>query len=108
MSGFTLEHLEAVVASRAAAPPGASYTRALLDAGAAKCAKKLGEEGVELALAVAAGARSEIVGEAADVLYHLLVALRAREVPLAEVLAELDRRSAQSGLAEKAGRPVAG
>jgi phosphoribosyl-ATP pyrophosphohydrolase len=105
MPDFTLDTLERIVEARAGADAGASYTRALLDDGPAKCAKKLGEEGVELALAVVAGERSSVVAEAADVLYHLLVALKVREVPLSEVLDELAHRTAQSGLAEKAARP---
>lgn len=104
MSAFTLDDLAAIVAARASADAGASYTRSLIEAGPARVAKKLGEEGVEAALAVVAGAKVELVGEAADVLYHLLVALQVRGVPLAEVMAELERRTAQSGLQEKASR----
>jgi phosphoribosyl-ATP pyrophosphohydrolase len=104
MADFSLEDLERIVAQRAQAEATTSYTRALLDDGPPRCAKKLGEEGVELALAVAAGERAQVIAEAADVLYHLVVALKSRDVPLAEVLEELQRRTAQSGLAEKAGR----
>ncbi len=104
---FTLDDLERIVASRARADAGSSYTRSLLEAGPEKCAKKLGEEGVEAALACAGGARAEVVGEAADVLYHLLVVLKVRDVELAEVMAELERRTAQSGHAEKAARKTA-
>jgi phosphoribosyl-ATP pyrophosphohydrolase len=101
---FTLDDLDAIVASRAGADAEASYTRSLIEAGPARCAKKLGEEGVEAALAVASGTKVELASEAADVLYHLLVALKARDVPLAAVMAELQRRTAQSGHAEKASR----
>lgn len=104
MSDFTLSDLEALVADRAAAPPDASYTAKLLAGGVAKPAKKLGEEAVEAAIAAVQGDRAGLVAEAADVLYHLLVVLRAGGVPLAEVMAELARRTGQSGLAEKAGR----
>ncbi|GLK79536.1 phosphoribosyl-ATP diphosphatase [Methylopila turkensis] len=101
---FTLNDLAAIVESRAAADAGSSYTRSLIEAGPARVAKKLGEEGVEAALAVACGAKVELVSEAADVLYHLMVALKVRDVSIAEVMAELERRTAQSGLAEKAAR----
>ncbi|WP_026362975.1 phosphoribosyl-ATP diphosphatase [Methylopila sp. M107] len=104
---FTLDDLERIVAIRAKADAGSSYTRSLIEAGPEKCAKKLGEEGVEAALACVVGDRAELVGEAADVLYHLLVVLKVREVPLAEVLAELERRTVQSGHAEKASRASA-
>lgn len=104
MTVFTLENLAAIVASRASASSGTSYTRSLIEAGPARVAKKLGEEGVEAALATAAGSKLELVAEAADVLYHLLVALRVRDVPLGDVMAELERRTAQSGLQEKASR----
>jgi len=105
MTGFTLDDLARIVAQRAdASSADTSYTRSLVEAGPARCAKKLGEEGVEAALATASGTKVELVAEAADVLYHLLVALRVREVDLAEVMAELERRTAQSGHAEKASR----
>jgi phosphoribosyl-ATP pyrophosphohydrolase len=106
MTPFTLETLAEIVARRAGAPATESYTRKLLDKGTVHVGKKLGEEGVELALACAAQDRAAVIAEAADVLYHLAVVLHARGVPLAEVMAELDRRTSQSGLAEKAGRPV--
>jgi phosphoribosyl-ATP pyrophosphohydrolase len=105
MSSFTLADLEAIVARRAASDDPGSYTRSLIAKGMEKCAKKLGEEGVEVALAAVVGDRKGLIGEAADLLYHLLVVLRAADVPLAEVLAELERRTAQTGLEEKAARP---
>jgi phosphoribosyl-ATP pyrophosphohydrolase len=101
---FTLDDLDAIVTGRTSAEAGESYTRALLDAGPARCAKKLGEEAVEAALAVVSGAKVELAAEAADVLYHLLVALKVRGVPLSDVMAVLEKRTAQSGLAEKASR----
>ena len=104
MTAFTLNDLERIVAERAAADASESYTRALLDAGPARCAKKLGEEGVEAAIAVVSGAKVEVAAEAADVLYHLLVALKARGVPLDDVMHVLQQRTAQSGHAEKASR----
>ncbi len=101
---FTLHDLEKRVAERAAASAEVSYTRKLLDRGVAQCAKKFGEEAVEAVLAAVAEDRERLVGEAADVLYHLLVVLRARGVTLAEVEAELGQRTARSGLEEKAAR----
>src|ERR687894_475198 len=92
---FTLDDLARIVAERAGAGADRSYT-----------AKLLGEEAVEAAIAAVQGDRAELVREAADVLYHLLVVLRAGGVPLDEVMAELQRRTAQSGLEEKAARSV--
>ena len=101
---MTLDELEARLAARATASPDESYTAKLLAAGVARCAKKLGEESTELIIAAVGGDRTETTAEAADVVYHLLVLLRAAGVELDEVMAELDRRTAQSGLAEKASR----
>jgi phosphoribosyl-ATP pyrophosphohydrolase len=108
-TSFTLADLARIVAERAAASPDASYTAKLLSEGIAQAAKKLGEEAIETALAAVQRDRQGLVAEAADVLYHLLIVLKASGVPLEEVMAELERRTAQSGLAEKAGRgPSAG
>jgi phosphoribosyl-ATP pyrophosphohydrolase len=105
MSDFTLADLAQIVAARArAADPEASYTASLLAAGPARAAKKFGEEAVELALAAAGEDKARVTAEAADVLYHLVVVLEARGVPLADVMAELKARTAESGHAEKAGR----
>jgi phosphoribosyl-ATP pyrophosphohydrolase len=104
MTTFTLNDLETRVAERAAASAETSYTRKLLDRGVAQCAKKFGEEAIEVVLAAVGEERERLVGEAADVLYHLLVVLRARGVTLAEVEAELGKRAARSGLEEKASR----
>lgn len=101
---FTLEDLNQRVAARAAASPEDSYTARLLSRGAQKCAQKLGEEATEAVIAAVAGDRPGLIGEAGDVLYHLLVLLKATDVPLEEVMAELESRTAQSGLAEKASR----
>lgn len=105
-SRFTLDDLAATIATRAASGGKPSYTRSLLDKGVAKCAQKLGEEAVETALAAVAGDSKAVVGEAADLLFHLLVVLKARDIPLDEVYAELARRTAQSGIEEKASRPA--
>jgi phosphoribosyl-ATP pyrophosphohydrolase len=96
--------LDAALSERAKADASQSYTRKLLDAGPEKCAQKLGEEAVEAAIAAAMNDRANLVYEAADVLYHLLVLLRSRDVALAEVMAELQSRTVRSGLAEKASR----
>ena len=104
MSRFTIHDLAATVDARAASGGEASYTRKLLDKGAAHCAKKLGEEAVEAVIAAIEGDRTALTAEAADVLYHLLVVLQAGGVPLQDVMAELERRTAQSGHAEKASR----
>lgn len=101
---FTLDDLEATIAARVAGGGKPSYTRSLLDKGVAKCAQKLGEEAVETALAAVSSDNRAVVGEAADLLYHLLVVLKARDIPLDEVYAELARRTAQSGIEEKASR----
>ncbi len=102
---FSLEDLEARVAERAGAAPEQSWTARLLAGGPSRAAKKFGEEAVEFVIAVAEGEKGPVVSEAADVLYHLLVGLRSRGVGLHEVMQELERRTAQSGLAEKAARP---
>src|ERR1700685_2654024 len=101
---FTLNDLEKRVQTRAQASADVSYTRKLLDRGVAHCAKKLGEEAVEAALAAVGEDKSRLTAEAADVLYHLLVVLHARGITLDEVEAELGARTRQSGLDEKAAR----
>lgn len=101
---FTLADLEKRVHERAQASASESYTRALIDKGVAHCAKKLGEEAFETAMAAVQEDKPRLVSEAADLLYHLLVVLEARGVKLAQVEAELDKRTAQSGHAEKAAR----
>lgn len=101
---FSLLELEKIVAGRAASGDPDSWTAKLHAAGIAKAAKKLGEEGVEAAIAAATGDRKGLVGESADLLYHLLVVLSIAGVPLAEVMGELEMRTAQSGVAEKSAR----
>jgi phosphoribosyl-ATP pyrophosphohydrolase len=103
-SKFTLADLEKRVHERAQADAGESYTRSLIDKGVAHCAKKLGEEAFETAMAAVQEDKPRLVSEAADLIYHLLVVLEARGVKLAEVEAELDKRTVQSGHAEKASR----
>ena len=100
----TLNRLEATIAARRNADPSASYVAKLHAGGLPKIAQKLGEEAVETVIAALSGDRAELVGEAADLLFHLTVLLDAKNVPLAEVLAELDRREGMSGIAEKAAR----
>src|SRR5947209_15707855 len=104
MNAFTLNDLEARVHERAAASPDVSYTRKLLDRGVAHCAKKLGEEAIETALAAVAEDRERLIAEAADLIYHLLVVLRARDIGFADVEAALARRTGSSGLEEKRSR----
>ena len=102
---FSLDALATIIAARAGADADQSYTRSLLDKGAAACARKFGEEAVEFIVAAVGEDNSALRGEAADVLYHLLVTLQARGIALADVLAELERRTGRSGLEEKASRP---
>lgn len=102
---FTLESLAKIVADRAREGGGRSYTRKLIEGGPQKAAKKLGEEAVETALAAVSGDRAALVAESADLLYHLLVVLETKGVALSDVYAELERRTAQSGIDEKEARP---
>jgi phosphoribosyl-ATP pyrophosphohydrolase len=104
MTTFTLHDLEKRVSDRAQASADVSYTRKLIDRGVAHCAKKLGEEAVEVAIAAIAEDRQRTIAEAADLLYHLLVVLHVRGITLDEVEAELGARTRQSGLDEKASR----
>jgi phosphoribosyl-ATP pyrophosphohydrolase len=101
---MTLERLAATIAARKGADPETSWTAKLLAQGPEKCAEKFGEEAVEAIIEAVKGDRARLTAEAADVLYHFLVMLTARDVTLAEVLAELDRREGTSGIAEKAAR----
>lgn len=100
----TLTRLEQVIAARRSALPDSSYVARLNAKGIEKIAQKLGEEATEAVIAALSGSREELVGEAADVLFHLLVLLAAKDIALADVLAELDRREGVSGLDEKASR----
>jgi phosphoribosyl-ATP pyrophosphohydrolase len=106
---FTLYDLEALIAARAKETDGTSYTAKLLAGGLPLIARKFGEEALETVIAALASSsdKQALCNEAADTLYHLLVLLKAGNVPLDAVLSELERRKAQSGLSEKASRPAA-
>lgn len=99
-----LAALADTIAARRDTPSSDSYTSKLLSQGVEKCAKKFGEEAVEIALASMTNDPRHITSEAADVLYHLLVLLSATEVPLADVMVELEKRFGIGGLEEKAAR----
>ncbi|MEE4209655.1 MAG: phosphoribosyl-ATP diphosphatase [Parvularcula sp.] len=102
--GPSLDALTTRIKTRRYEDPSISYTAKLIGEGRLKCAKKLGEEGVEAALAGAAGDRTELIAESADVLYHLAVLLEANDLSFDDVAQELDRRAGLSGIAEKASR----
>lgn len=104
MATDILERLEATIRARRLAPADRSYTRQLLDGGTSRCAKKLGEEAVEVVIAAVHQDDKALTAEAADLLYHLLVLLEMRGLALADVLAVLDARTAISGVEEKAAR----
>lgn len=99
-----LKDLAATIQSRKGADPDSSWTAKLLSKGPEKCAEKFGEEAIEAIIAAAKDDRENLTYEAADVLYHLLVMLAARDVALEDVLGELARRQGMSGIEEKAGR----
>ena len=99
-----LERLSATILARKSADPDSSWTAKLLARGPEKCAEKFGEEAVEAIIEAVKGDKARLTSEAADVLYHLLVMLAARDVTLAEVEAELARREGVSGIVEKASR----
>jgi phosphoribosyl-ATP pyrophosphohydrolase len=99
-----LETLASTIAARKGADPDSSWTAKLLAKGPEKCAEKFGEEAIEAIIEAVKGDRARLTSEAADVLYHLLVMLAARDVTLDDVLAELARREGTSGLTEKAQR----
>ncbi len=100
----TLSDLAIIIRERRLADADNSYTRQLLDAGPARCAKKFGEEAVETVIAAVQTDPEALTSEAADVLYHLLVLLEARGIALDDVLGKLEARMGVSGLAEKAAR----
>jgi phosphoribosyl-ATP pyrophosphohydrolase len=105
MSAFTLADLAAIIASRAAnADPSTSYTAKLLADGVERSARKFGEESIEAVVAALKQDDKALTGEAADVLFHLLVVLQARGISLDAVMDELESRTRQGGLAEKAAR----
>ncbi|MFB2553017.1 phosphoribosyl-ATP diphosphatase [Ensifer soli] len=104
MTRFTLADLEAIVAERATASPETSWTAKLVSKGQPRAAKKLGEEAVETVIAAVSGTREELVGESADLLYHLIVVLKIAGISLHDVMAELEGRTRRSGIEEKASR----
>jgi phosphoribosyl-ATP pyrophosphohydrolase len=99
-----LGQLADIIAKRRGDSPDQSYTAKLLSQGIEKCAKKFGEEAFELALATMKADKAHVTAEAADVLYHLVVLLEASNIPISQVMSELEKRQAQGGLAEKAAR----
>jgi phosphoribosyl-ATP pyrophosphohydrolase len=101
---FTLTDLERIIAERSSASPQDSWTAKLLARGPAGAAKKLGEEAVEAVIAAVENDKSALVAESADLLFHLLVVLRARDLLVQDVMDELQRRTLRSGLEEKAAR----
>ena len=101
---FSLTDLETIVAARASVTDGTSWTAKLVAKGIDKAAQKMGEEAVETVIAAVKGDDESLIAESADLLYHWLVVLKIAGVPLEAVMAELGRRTDQSGLQEKAGR----
>ncbi|MDO6586484.1 phosphoribosyl-ATP diphosphatase [Salipiger sp. 1_MG-2023] len=101
---MTLEDLEQIVARRSEASPDESWTAKLLAKGPEKCAEKFGEEAIEAIIEAVKGDREKLASETADVLFHLLVMLKARDVPLSDVMTVLADRQGRSGIAEKAAR----
>ena len=104
MTQFTLNTLETIISERAKASSDVSWTARLLASGTSKIAKKFGEEAVEAVIAAVENNKSELIKESADVLFHLLVLLKSCDVSVADVMSELESRTSQSGLAEKASR----
>ena len=104
MPRFTIHDLAATIDARSASGSDASYTRKLLDKGAAHCAKKLGEEAVETVIAAIENDRHHLIAEGADLMFHFLVLLKARGVTFEDIEAALAQRTTMSGLAEKAAR----
>lgn len=104
MADFTLADLERIIAERGRSGAPDSWTAKLFAGGQERAARKMGEEAVETVIAAVKGDRTELVSEAADLLYHLTVVLALADVSLDEVMAELERRTASSGIAEKASR----
>ncbi len=104
MSQFSIADLEKLIDLRSQASSEKSYTRSLLEQGPERIAKKFGEEAIETVIAVLGPDRRSVICEAADVIYHLLVLLKSKGLTLADVEAELERRTKQSGLDEKANR----
>ncbi len=106
MSDFSVRDLEAIVRARLTDESATSYTRTLAGKGVDKCAEKFGEEAVETVIAAVKGEPSALIGEAADVVYHLTVLLAVSGLSWSDVEAQLAERTGQSGLEEKANRPA--
>lgn len=104
MANDVLMDLSSLIQERHKSPAETSYTRQLLDAGVEKCAQKLGEEAIETIIAAVHQSEEEFKGEAADLLFHLLVLLEARSLSISDVLEVLKDRKGKSGLVEKASR----
>ena len=100
----TLRQLEATIAARRNADPATSYVAKLYGGGVPLIARKLGEEAIETVVAALSSDKVALTGEAADLIFHLLVLLDAKGVTLGEVEGELARREGVSGIAEKAAR----
>jgi len=103
-SSFTLDDLQKIITARAMVKDGSSYTASLIEAGMERCAKKLGEEAVEVVIAALSQDKDALIAESADLLYHLSVVWHKAGIEQGDVLRELERRTSQSGLAEKAAR----
>ena len=104
MSHFTVHDLAATIDARAASGGETSYTRKLLDKGTEHCAKKFGEEAGATGIASLGNDREHLIAESADLIFHLLVLLKSRDISLQDVEAALAKRTAMSGLEEKASR----
>lgn len=104
MTEFSLSDLERIIAERGRSGDVGSWTAKLFAGGTEKATKKFGEEAIEAVIAAVGGDRAALVSESADLIYHWLVVLALAGVPLSEVVAELERRTSQSGIAEKASR----
>jgi phosphoribosyl-ATP pyrophosphohydrolase len=102
----TLFDLEQTIRQRRQADPSQSYVAKLSAKGRGKIAQKVGEEAVETVIAAMASDREGVVGESADLLFHLMLLLADLDITLDDVLDELDRREGVSGIAEKASRPA--
>jgi len=105
MSNFDLKQLEGIIAARGRSGDPQSWTAKLFAAGSEKAAQKMGEEAVETVIAAVTGDRDGLIAESADLLYHWLVVLALADVKVDEVMAKLESRTGQSGIAEKAARP---
>ena len=101
---MTLNDLFETIMARKTADPSSSWTAQLLSNGPEKCAEKFGEEAIEAIIEAVKGDRAGLTSEAADVIYHLMVMLASRDISLDDVVDELAKRQAKSGIAEKASR----